>query len=262
MTSTSNAADGTPGGDDLAAANRALRVERRKIVDEREAFEAFRTRLDRIAAESAPAGGLPLRYHADPAGRGLRAVKAAYEETVMSVPHFADDYDETYEASVEAEFGANLALVLTGESVLDDRSRRILIDRTETAIDEREVFLDTLDSEAESLARAASGLATLREELAALTADRPADRDFGALDAHRAQVPVLRRKCDAIAARRQADLRQQRRRMRLPSSFPNVPAYLYAGLAERYPALAAVGDLGTRLDEVKRDIERAMADAV
>ena len=260
MTATSDATDDAPGHEDgIAAARRALRVERRKIVDEREAFEAFRDRLGRIAAEAAPASGPPLRYRADPAGRGLRAVKTAYEETVMSVPHFVDDYDETYEASVEAEFGADLAVVLTGESAFDDRYRRTLIDRTETAIEEREVFLETLDAEAESLARGESGLADLREAVGELAAGSHADRDFGALDARRAQVPVLRRKCDAVAARRQADLRAQRRRMRLPSSFPNVPAYLYAGLDDRYPILAAVGALGARLDEIKGDIERAMA---
>ncbi|WP_058366978.1 DUF7260 family protein, partial [Haloparvum sedimenti] len=205
MATTSDATDDAPGGGDgLAAARRALRVERRKIVDEREAFEAFRDRLGRIAAEATPARGPPLRYRADPAGRGLRAVKVAYEETVMSVPHFVDDYDETYEASVEAEFGADLALVLTGRSALDDRSKRTLIDRTETAIEEREVFLETLDAEADSLDRSASALAPFREAVADLAAGSHGDRDFGALDARRAQVPVLRRKCDAIAARRQA----------------------------------------------------------
>ncbi|WP_426963140.1 DUF7260 family protein [Haloparvum alkalitolerans] len=260
MTETADApTDASGTGDGIAAASDALRVERRKIVDEREAFAAFRDRLERIAAEAVPARGPPLRSRVDPAGRGLRAVKAAYEETVMSVPHFAADYDETYEASVEAEFGADLALILTGQSAFDDRSRRTLIDRTETAIEERSVFLDTLDAEAESLEHGASVVAALREAVADLTDGRHADRDFGALDARRAQVPVLRRKCDALAARRQADLREQRRRMRLPSSFPNVPAYLYAGLDDRYPVLAAVGELGSRLDEARRDLERALA---
>ena len=182
----------------LRAARETLRVERRRTVDEREAFEAFRARVKRVSTEATDGDATRLRSDGaggvaggtggidgfrGPAGVGrlsgaddrfvagnpLVAIRDAYAETVMSVPHYEAEYDDTYESSLAAEFGPDLAVALTRESTLSDRSKSALLSETDEAIAEREGLLDALDSESESIDRAADRLCSIREEITTLS---------------------------------------------------------------------------------------------
>jgi len=275
MATTTEPADGGPGV--LDDAREALRVERRRAGDEREAFRAFRSRVASVSAEPvrtdggagpATGGDGPLGVAAPgsaaspasgpPAGSGLVAVRDAYQETVMSVPHYEREYDDTYERSVAEEFSPELAYALTRGPRFHGECKRSLLDATETAIEERERFVETVRSEVESVERAASRLAPIRSEVASTEDEAFAESGFGTLDAYRARIGVLVDDCDRIAARRQRELAAHERGLALDDGV-DLPTYLYQELAPTYPVLATVGAVGDRLSEVKRRIERAMA---
>jgi hypothetical protein len=271
-------------------AREALRVERRRTVDEREAFRAFRGRLEAIPTESTLPGGSPATGRggpsgppgiagggvsgptpapgatadagpgvpAAPPGSGLVAVRDAYVETVMSVPHYEAEYDDTYERSVAAEFGRELACALTRNAAYHPDCERALFDAVDAAIEERERLEERLRTEAESLDRAGSRLAAVRREIASLDAAVP-EGDFGALDACRARAGVLVDDCDRIAARRQRVIAAHERELRLDEDAVDLPTYLYGSIDATYPVLAAVGAVGDRLDDLTRRVERAMA---
>lgn len=261
-------------------AREALRVERRRTVDEREAFRAFRDRLDAIptataslgvssaAAGSAdfagPASGsgtaadAGVRGPTATSGSGLAAVRDAYAETVMSVPHYEAEYDDTYERSLAAEFGPELAYALTRTAGYHAGYESALFDAVDDAIEERERLLKRIRVESDSLDRAGSRLAAVRREIASLDAAVP-ESGFGALDACRARTGVLVDDCDRIAARRQRVLAEHERELRLGDDAPGLPTYLYQGISATHPVLAAVGTVGNRLDDLRRRIERAMA---
>lgn len=257
----------------------ALRIERRRTVDEREALRAFRGRVESIPTETVSPGGSPaagsagftrpesgsgiaadggVDGHAAPPGSGLVAVRDAYAETVMSVPHYEEEYDDTYERSVAAEFGPELAYALTRTAGYHAEYERALSDAVDAAIEERERLLERLRVEGESLDRAGSRLAAVRREIASLEAAIP-EGDFGSLDACRARAGVLVEDCDRIAARRQRVLAEHARELRLDDGAVDLPTYLYQGVSATYPVLAAVGSVGDRLDDLTRRIERAMA---
>jgi len=283
-------ADGTrpTGLGALDDAREAIRVERRRVGDEREAFRAFRTRVGSISSEpidpgdgwdasarGVAGGGGPERVRnvsgyagvADsgepidtraPAGSGLVGVRDAYVETVMSVPHYDVEYDDTYERSVREEFGPELGFALTRTSRFHAEYKRSLVDAVDAAIDERERFLDVIDTESESVARAESRLAAIADELEAMAEEVHADADFGALDACRARTDALTSDCDRIAARRQRAIADAERALALADD-ADVQTYLYQDLPVTYPVLAAVGDVGDRLDALRHSIERAAA---
>ena len=294
MATTNAAGDGPTTA--LRDAHETLRIERRRVVDEREAFETFRSRVSTIPTESGPTaengspaeigsttGQLPLR--GDGAGGGpnvgrgfgghsrggaagagrtpgssLVAIRDAYVETVMSVPHCEAEYDDTYEASLAAEFGPDLAVALTQEPTLHDRYKELLLSKTVDTIDERDAFLDTLDVEQASLDRATERLLSITEELATLSGSRLADLDYGTLDAYRVRTETLEESCDAIATRRQRELAEVDRSLRLGNSVPNVATYLYQDLSVTYPVLATVAVVGDRLRDLRQSIEREMID--
>lgn len=246
----------------LGEARERLRIERRRVVDEREAFRAFRSRVDSVAAETVqPVGrsGGAMRETAPAPGSGLVAVRDAYVETVMSVPHYEDEYDDTYERSVAAEFGPELAYALARTSRFHAEYKRSLLAAVDAAIEERERFLKTVRSETESVERAASRLSPIASETESMAGTADPDAGFGALDASRARAKVLLGDCDRIAARRQRELAAHERDLALGDDI-DLPTYLYQDLAVTYPVLSAVGAVGDRLDALVSRIERSMAE--
>ena len=289
MATTTDTSDGSLGV--LNEAREMLRVERRRVVDEREAFRAFHGRIGSIPSETVrPIGGdgtsprgvrgsqggptgmagsptptgrtgspVPTGSSARP-GSGLVAVRNAYEETVMSVPHYEIEYDNTYERSVAAEFGPELAYALTRTSRFHEEYKRSLLDAVDTAIEERARFLTPIRNEMESVERAASRLSPIDREIETTVRRELPKAEFGALDACRNRTTALLEDCDRIAARRQRVIAEHERELSLDDDL-DLPTYLYADLSVDYPALAAVGAVGDRLAALKRRIERAMADA-
>ena len=275
----------TPDGSDgsrevIDEARAALRVERRRAVDEREAFRTFRSRIESVSTEAAPTGGpsatagfsggagpasgsgaaVDASGTAAPPGSGLAAVRDAYAETVMSVPHYEEEYDDTYERSVAAEFGPELAYALTRSAGYHPEYEPALLDAVDAAIEERDSLVERIGVEADSLDRAGSRLAAVRREIASLDAAVP-DGGFGALDACRARAGVLVEDCDRTAARRQRVIAEHERNLRLGDDVVDLPTYLYQSTTARYPVLSAVGSIGDRLDDLTRRIERAMTRA-
>jgi len=207
MATTTEPADGSP--DLLDDAREALRTEHRRVGDEYGAFRAFlgasrpsrrsrfgptaaRDRSRAVAVQSESPGASAVgTAGSSSAGRrrgsGLVAVRDAYQETVMSVPHYEIEYDDTYQRSVAEECGPELAYALTRGSRFHAECKRSPIDRVETAIEERERFVETIRSETESVERAASRLAPIQSEVASTARTDFTEDGFGTLDAYRAR---------------------------------------------------------------------------
>jgi len=242
--------------DRLDAARTALRTERRRIVDEREAFEAFRRRLTDIDPADAPtAGGRRLLVDA-PAATGANAVRDAYRATVMSVPHYDEEYGEAYHDSVEIEFGPAVAAGLEGG--LDPATKRATLAAARGGYEDRDRLVAALDAEADSLADCRDVVVPVLEELHDLNAETR-EGDYGALEAVRGRLVVLERRCDDAVADRQARLRENHDRLGLPADFPDLQRYLYRDLGVDYPALATLAELADCVREARVRAERRLA---
>ena len=115
--------------DRLDRAATALRRERRRTADELEALGAFAERVREIEAKTAVAEGNAVTAIGLEAGRtdGLDAVREAYEATVMSVPHYGQEYDDGYPESLRAEFSPDLAAALTDGTRFNARCKRAVL---------------------------------------------------------------------------------------------------------------------------------------
>lgn len=265
--------DDDPGADPVAdptsvleGARETVRVERRRTADERAAFASFRSRLDAIPATTAAGvtadrrfdGPQPIGYETPRMGTELLAVRDAYQSTVMSVPHYEEEYNDTYAASLAAEFGPELAAALTRESALHEHVRRSVLDQTTAAIETRDEFETVLEREQASVRAASEELRSLDDSVASL-GETAVDRlDFGGLDAHRARLGVLERRCDEVATTRQRERVAVEQSMHFDGETDDVQTYLYQDLPVTYPVLAAVAAVGRRIDAVRRDVERAI----
>jgi hypothetical protein len=243
----------------IDAACDAVADERASIRAEYEAFGAFERRVIDCSTVTVPSGP-PIVADPRPTGQSLERVRTAYEETVMSVPHYESEYGDTLAESLAAEFGDDIAAALLGGTALTPAFRDAISAAATAARDERAAFLDVLDRESASLATAAANVDDLRADLDALDDGSLSDRSFDDLHDCWTRIRGLERRTDGIGRCRQETIRNHR------SDLPGVPTdlceYLYADLAVSYPVLATVADIGDDLERARRRVERALASAV
>ena len=260
MDATDSGAVGTGGR--LTTAQEAVRRERRRTVDELEALRTFEDRVRAIETESTtatdgPAAGVAVAA-AGPTS-GLRRVRQAYEETVMSVPHYAEEYDDTYVESLHEEFNPDLASALTDGTNFNDRCKQATLSVASESQSARQLLVGALDAEEESLREVSEELRPVVEEVADLSIRSYDDEPFGSLDAYRARLHVLEERCDEVAADRQASLFEQRRARWLPSNAPDIARYVYQEASFDYPVMSTVAELTERIRTVRATVEREMA---
>ena len=244
----------------LARAATALRRERRRTADELKALRAFEERVQDIEPETTVSQGGTVARASVVAGPtdGLDAVREAYEETVMSVPHYDEEYGDGYVESVRAEFSPDLAAALIDGTRFNTRRKQAVLSSSSASQSARASLLETLSSEADSLEDATESLAPLAEELAEFSARSLSEAPFGTFDAYRARLAVLEETCESVADGRQSTLFEQRRTTGLPADAPDVPQYVYQGLGFDYPVMAVVADLSAAIERIRADVEAAM----
>jgi hypothetical protein len=234
--------------------------ERQRTASERDAFRAFARKLRDIQPQTqTTAGGVPAVQAATggPDDR-LGAVEDAYRSTVMSVSHYTDEYDESYEEHVAGEFNADIATVLTDGPRFESHHRQAVIAGAKSAAQRRDDLLVEINDELASLAENADAVRTIEEEVCDAE-DRPfSTLSFGSLEGYFTRMDTLEAKCAEILEERQSTLVRQRRRISLPIDAPDIAIYLYQDLPVNYPIIATLADLLGRIEAVQDDINRAI----
>ena len=248
--------------DRLADAVAELRRERRRITDELEALEAFADRVRSIPTEHhTPRSRRPVGVATETSGTatGLRRVREAYESTLMSVPHYVEEYDDTYVESLAEEFSPDIASALTDGAAFNGRCKRALLSAVDTSRSARDSLVDVVDRERKSVRDAKSELEELAAECADLGSTEFGEMRFGTLDAYRSRLRVMEGNCEALSDRRQDAIFDQRRIQRLPADVPDVTVYFYQDLDADYPVMSVVAALFDAIATQRRRVEREMA---
>lgn len=247
--------------DRLDAATAELWRERRRVADEIQAHRAFEGRVRSIAAETpvAPTHGAPVTATPARARPGhLDRVRDAYESTVMDVPHYDEDYGDTYRESLREEFSPELAAALVEGTAFNERCKRMLLSAVSEAQSARGQLLEAVDTELDAVEGVSETLLSIGRELADLSSRAFAGQPLGTLDGYRARLDALEAECEAISERRQEDVFEQRRTGALPTNAPDVATYYYRRLDVDYPVMSAVADLLQRIDELRDALARAV----
>ena len=237
--------------------------ERRRVLAERDAFEEFADRVD--ALDPAPTGSTPGGFDgsmvairtADGAGGDgdvrLRRVLAAYRDTVMSVPHYREEYDETIPESLAAELGPDTAAALASNGTLSAAAQSALVSRGRRAAEARSSLADAIGEELDALRAFESDLSGVDRRRRRLLEHLDGVSGSGAdaaIDVWE-RLEDLERECDEIAAERQESLADP---PMTPGPAVDVEGdrafydYLYAPTdGPRHPALAQVSELAERI---------------
>lgn len=258
------------------------REERRRVADERDAFEEFAERVAGLspteATEHEGAGNGDQATAGEPAnargairmqtGRSvdsgwdpdLERVVDAYRETVTAVPHYEEEYDDTVAESLAEELGYDTAVATVSGKTLSPGLQSALVARSRQARANRAELLGAIDEELDALDDAETTLSSIDRERRNLFdhfegVSRAVSFD-AAVDVW-TRLSALEGRCDDAVKSRQDQLRDPPMET---GDGPPLYEYLYSSLPETsYPVLAQFTQLADQLRADRRRIERRLA---
>ncbi|WP_128906654.1 DUF7260 family protein [Halorubrum amylolyticum] len=249
------------------------RAERRRVLDERAAFEEFADCVSGL--DPAPASSTASSFDGPAAavrtvsavdgrnGTGddirLRRVLAAYRDTVMSLPHYREEYDETIPDSLAAELGPDTAAALASNGTLSSGAQSALMRRSRRAADARSSLADAIGSEIDALSRYETDLTRVdrrRRRLLEHLDGVAGDRTDAAIDVWR-RLDEIESECDRLAADRQRGLDDPPMAVDAPGGEGDRRSfheYLYGPTeGPRYPVLAQIAEIA---GQIRTDSDR------
>lgn len=215
----------------LSAGEAAAERERTEVATERDAFEEFGERVGDLSPVTVDRQPVPLANGStETLDQRTEELREAYEETIMSVPHYDDVYGETLEENVTVEFGAEVAEVFRASSTVpfSPQHKGLLVNAAAQAAQDRARFCDAVDTEIESVQATHGELSGLLDTL-----------DNSIVPAwHREEFVA---QVDDVQAARQATLLSRS----LPAGYDGhtLCGYLYDDEPWTYPGLTAVARL-------------------
>lgn len=245
----------------------ALATERERTLVEQDAFETFRTHVTAIdPPEDGTDGAREQRSDArrvlvrrSRSGKRLQRVREAYRESVMTVSHYEEEYDDSLAESLAEEFGPDVAgAVMTGDRFARSLREQLLA-ASRQACTRRRNFRTVLTRETEALQAAEGTITTLGAVIDTLDSRSLESWSSADLtDAHN-RLLTAEERCEELASDRQATLRSRG----LPGPTPvdidhDLAEYLYQSLSVTYPVLADITDLAETLQTERRRVERAL----
>lgn len=247
----------------VRSALEVAKTEQRRTESEHDAFAEF---ADRLAALTVPddtsatvhtqsAAAQTLLQPESQSNNQLAAAHTAYRETVMSVPHYEEEYDESLREHLTGEFTPDIAAALTtGDQLIPSLQDRLITESRQSCTSRRK-FLSALEDEVSALQAADERLTELGSEFSDFLATRSLEAwSSEELLTNRRKVRAGERECDELAADRQSNLRAQR--------FPGIQhidlefvIYLYQSLPVTYPVLADITNLAETLRSIRSQID-------
>lgn len=238
----------------------SVQTERRCVIDEREAFDAFRDRVESINTtdpDQTYDGPQSLQLEHTP---GLDRVRNAYKNTVMSTSNYETEYNDTYKQSVVEEFGPEVGLLLTNGVCFDQQLKKAVLDNIHYSQKKRDELLQTLEIETESIDTVEGKVRPVLDELQGFAKKCSAGQDYGVLEAEWTRLDLLSEKTDKIAHNRQKAIKRQRKVLKLTSDQPDIPTYLYHDFENKYPLLSELVDIRSQIEIYRAERRQALCE--
>lgn len=247
----------------IASARSLLEEERTRVTDEAEAFAAFARRVSDVEIATMPVtdGGpaMTTALEAPPPDDGIETVRDAYRDTVMAVPHYDAEYDETLQTNMRLEFGEDVADAVDRGETLTPQLKGTLIERSRTAQRQRVALVGQLDVESDALDEAETTLRHCRQSADRLEEATLDDCTFDELSAEWRLLEDRRQAAESLLENRQETIQQREQETGARPGGPSFEQYLYDQVDATYPVLSEATSLVERIEAARSRVERALA---
>lgn len=244
-------------------ARSAVAEERSRTANEQHAFVRFVRTVSRLEPTSAApfvsndgTGGSLAASGGPPPDRSLQAVRDAYEDTVMAVDHYEEEYDEPLARHMGEEFGEEVATAVAAGDRLTPGLQDVLVERAREAAADRERLMRRLDDEAADLDDADEELERLEAAVEDADGRRLAERTYDQLIDEWHRLGETESRLRRLLERRQGQLDPDAD-ARCPDR-PSLQGYLYADLDSSYPVLADGSAMASRIKAARSRVLHAL----
>jgi hypothetical protein len=249
----------------IDTARSLLEQERTRIADEAAAFDAFARRISAVEPATRPVadGGPTVSTSLEtvPGDDSLAAVREAYRETVMSVPHYDNEYDESLSTNMSLEFGDDVAGAVENGAPLTPQLKATLVERSRTARRQRASLLRQFEDEAEALDDVEETLVHCRRTAERIRAADLQQCSFDELAAEWRLVEDRVAEAETLLHQRQHTLQDRGRDTGTRPGAPTFEEYVYGPMDVTHPVLAAGAEVADQLGRARERLERALASA-
>jgi hypothetical protein len=217
--------------------------EHSRTAGERDAFDRFQQRIQALETTHPRLsdGGQPLAAGTlstpPPSDGQLATVKKAYRETVMDMEHYSEEYDESLERNLSAEFGEGIARAVECGSVLTPALRNTLHESAVDAKQRRSRLCHALDTEDESLQTAATTLRDI-EQLTTEAEGSTLGDSFETLDARWDRLSRAQHRTEQLLTDQQVELHDRHSVAPRLGGPISLHEYLYSNEPYTHPVLA------------------------
>jgi DNA repair exonuclease SbcCD ATPase subunit len=206
-------------------------TEHSEIAAERQALREFTERISSVVVDTSSTelniAGRTLRSSSP----SLEKIKRAYQETMMTVDHYEDVYDQSLRADFASELGEDLASsVFDGSDTLTEDLKQLIVLTSRQRIKDRDNLLQDLAAEIESLQQLEQKLGRLLRRLDCCRIPNPEDSE------------VLRN-LESLSKERQLVLQTARTH----SDRHPICGYLYQHQQWTYPVLTSISRIRSAL---------------
>lgn len=248
----------------IREARATVSEERSRTATERQAFTRFAREVARLeasgpAVQLGPASGATATMAApsSPLDPALERVRSSYEETVLAMDHYEEEYDEPLVEHMGRELGEEIATAVVQNQQLTPSLQQALVDRARDAARDRERLISRLDHELEALDDADRELASLAQTVDEAGTRSLTDWSFPQLADEWHRLGEVESRLKRMVARRQESLETNAVHHRT-SAPPSLNAYLYDRLDSSYPVLSDAADVAAQLKAVRRRVLLAL----
>jgi len=228
------------------------------VRNEQEAFEQFAREVESMstrAAQPSTRGAVPADVATNTAG--LTSVRDRYRETVMDVADYEEAYGESLAEHLTAEFGPDIASVVTGGGPLTMPVKQVLVQQAGNAATQREQLSDRIESECESLHELQPRLQAVDAVIERTDVQQLRHQPFEHLIEREHELREQRHTCEQLLASRQREIHRVGSTVGDEQVF--LQEYLYRAMDVTFPVLASVLDRIDQLGDRRRAVTRAIS---
>lgn len=249
--------------DNISDAIEIVRKERARTRAERDTFDTFIQRIDTtpVTQESPPRDTPQRIIRNSPAETDhLQQIQQAYEDTVMDVAHYDEEYDDTVAESMVEEFGPEITAQIVSGRSFTPLLKQQLLQAARQCRHDREEFLSILEMEQEVLETAETTLDDVAEQLDRVMRCLLSEQSLNDLITTYTRLDDIEQECNELLTDRQQQRTEGHADIDTPqASFLDLQTYLYSSLPVTYPVLADTTDLLETLQRTRRQIARETA---
>lgn len=249
----------------LRDAKSSLVEEQSRTAAEERAFRQFADRVANIRTSPGANpghsinGGVSAIVTSQLPSGSLESVREAYRDTVMAVPHYEEEYDESMVESMAIELGEDIAKSVSNGRELSPLLQQALVSKAIRAATDRESLMGALDREGKSLYQTEDTFSEVQSTLSKYNPYELRKEPFETLELRWDELGNLERRCEETLEARQGHLRGEPLERYAKDDRPTLAEYLYQSLDVDYPVLATVAEFLDQIETSRQTISHIVS---